>query len=68
MDMEQGSFLDLHVKALGCARNGGGSPNTRSTGDGVASGGTQGIMQNSDEKSMLPHQVRRDEQWKRTCS
>lgn len=54
--------------ALGCARNGGGSPWTRSTGDSAVSGGTQGIMQNSSEKSVLLHQVRRDEQWKRICS
>lgn len=68
MDMEQGSFWDLHVTALGCVRNGGGSPWTRSTGDSAVSGGTQGIMQNSSEKPVLLHQVRRDEQWKRICS
>lgn len=68
MDMEQGSFWDLHVTAPGCARNGSGSPWARNTGEGAFSGGTQGIMQNSSEKSRLLHQVRRDEQWKRICS
>lgn len=68
LEMEQGSVWDLHVMAPGYGGNGSGSPWTRSTGDGAASGGAEGVMQNSSEKSMLLHQVRGDERWKRIYS
>lgn len=54
MRMQQGSVWDLRVTAPGGARKGSGSPWPRSTGGGAASasGGAEGMMQNSGGKSM----------------